>query len=67
MGNYFNMIYNDDCLTVLPKIDTSSIDLVLTDPPYFIGKEMKKNRAVNKLKFNDSGETINTQMSWDIS
>ena len=28
------MIYNDDCLKVLPTISDNSIDLVLTDPPY---------------------------------
>jgi DNA modification methylase len=28
------MIYNDDCLKVLPTIQDNSIDLVLTDPPY---------------------------------
>ncbi len=28
------MLYNDDCLKVLPTIADKSIDLVLTDPPY---------------------------------
>ena len=28
------MIYNDDCLKILPTIPNDSIDLVLTDPPY---------------------------------
>jgi site-specific DNA-methyltransferase (adenine-specific) len=28
------MIYNDDCLKILPTIPDNSIDLVLTDPPY---------------------------------
>ena len=27
-----------DCLQILQKLDDNSIDLVLTDPPYFIGK-----------------------------
>lgn len=29
------MIYNDDCLNVLPTLETNSIDLVIADPPYF--------------------------------
>jgi site-specific DNA-methyltransferase (adenine-specific) len=28
------MLYNDDCLKVLPTLPDNSIDLVLTDPPY---------------------------------
>jgi len=28
------MIYNDDCLKILPTLPDGSIDLVLTDPPY---------------------------------
>jgi site-specific DNA-methyltransferase (adenine-specific) len=28
------MLYNDDCLKVLPTLADNSIDLVLTDPPY---------------------------------
>lgn len=28
------MIYNDDCLTVLNKINKNSIDLIVTSPPY---------------------------------
>lgn len=28
------MMYNDDCLKILPKLKSNSIDLLLTDPPY---------------------------------
>ena len=31
------MLSNQDCLKFLTTIDTDSVDLVLTDPPYFIG------------------------------
>ena len=31
------MLSNQDCLEFLTTIDTDSVDLVLTDPPYFIG------------------------------
>jgi site-specific DNA-methyltransferase (adenine-specific) len=29
-------IYNSDCLNILPTIETESVDLVVTDPPYKI-------------------------------
>jgi len=29
-----NMIYNEDCLTTMSKIEDNTIDLVLTSPPY---------------------------------
>ena len=31
------MLHNVDCLEFLSKMDDNSVDLVLTDPPYFIG------------------------------
>tara|TARA_R110001592_G_scaffold219264_1_gene473409 strand:- start:125 stop:820 length:696 start_codon:yes stop_codon:yes gene_type:complete len=31
-----NKIYNDDCLNILSKLPTESIDLIVTDPPYKI-------------------------------
>lgn len=33
------LIYCADCLTILPKIPEKSIDLVVTSPPYNVGKE----------------------------
>lgn len=31
-------LYNDDCMVALAKIPSGTVDLVLTDPPYNIGK-----------------------------
>ena len=31
------MITNIDCIEYLKTVDDNSVDLVLTDPPYFIG------------------------------
>ena len=36
------VIYNADCRDLLPLIPDKSIDLVLTDPPYGIGKDGQK-------------------------
>ena len=32
-----NKIYNEDCLEGIKKIQNSSIDLIITDPPYCVG------------------------------
>ena len=39
MSNFFNKIYNEDCVVGIDKIQDSSIDLILTDPPYCLGKD----------------------------
>ena len=31
-------LYNDDCINILNEIEDNSIDLILIDPPYNIGK-----------------------------
>lgn len=41
-------LYNDDCLSVLPKIKDNSVNLILTDPPYEISK--KSNFHTMKAK-----------------
>ncbi|MCH9852133.1 MAG: site-specific DNA-methyltransferase, partial [Alphaproteobacteria bacterium] len=32
-------LYNEDCLTGLDRIADESIDLIVTDPPYCLGKD----------------------------
>src|SRR5271157_2399836 len=39
MFNFINKIYNEDCFEGIKKIDGNSIDLILTDPPYCLGKD----------------------------
>ena len=34
-----NKIYNENCLTTIKRFENNSIDLVVTSPPYFVGKE----------------------------
>ena len=38
MQKYINKIIHDDALKLLPKLRAHSIDIVLTDPPYFLDK-----------------------------
>jgi len=35
---YINKIFHSDTLEFIPKLESDSIDLVLTDPPYFLDK-----------------------------
>ncbi|MBU4603192.1 site-specific DNA-methyltransferase [bacterium] len=37
-GKYINKIFHSDALEFLPKLKNNSIDLILTDPPYFLDK-----------------------------
>ena len=41
-------IYNIDCLKLLNQLEDNSIDLILTDPPYNVGKEFENESLNNK-------------------
>jgi len=51
-GKYINRIFQADALDFLPKLKNNSIDLVLTDPPYFLDKldEKWSHAAVSNKK-----------------
>ena len=34
MTSHRNTIINGDCLDILPQLSPSSVDFILTDPPY---------------------------------
>jgi DNA modification methylase len=41
------VIYNRDCLDILPKIPEKSIDLVITSPPFNVGKDYGESTSDN--------------------
>lgn len=49
MKKYINKIIHDDALSFLSKLKDSSIDIILTDPPYFLDK-MDHNWSTKKVK-----------------
>ena len=51
MANTF--FYNEDCVSAMKKLPAASIDLILTDPPYNLGKFMK-DRDTNLKKMRDN-------------
>lgn len=46
-----NIIFNEDCIKGLKKINTDSIDIIICDPPYNIGKDFGNNS--DKQEFQD--------------
>lgn len=60
-------IKNMDGLEYLTTIESNSIDLILTDPPYIISKETGMNMHYNKVKYNEINNIkfIKTNEEWD--
>lgn len=51
MDNYINQIINIDCLIGLEKIESDSVDLVVTSPPYNVGiayDEYDDNKTIDE-------------------
>ena len=46
-------LYNEDCIVAMKKVEDESISLIVTDPPYNLGKFMK-NRYTNLSKMRDN-------------
>lgn len=42
------VVKNADCLTVLQKIEDGKFDLILTSPPYNIGKSYEVKTSIEK-------------------
>ena len=49
MRRYINKIMHDDALNFLSKLKSNSIDMILTDPPYFLDK-MDNHWSAQKVK-----------------
>lgn len=52
------MLFNDDCLNVLSKMDNNSVDLIVTDPPYLISATNGGGTINNVKKLNKSLEDL---------
>ena len=56
MKDYLNKVICGDCLEIMKSIPDGSIDLVLTDPPYFLDK------LDNNWEYNEVENTRNQQI-----
>ena len=57
MDEFINKIVHEDALAFLPKLKASCVDLVLTDPPYFLDK-MDHNWNVKKVNNKKNLQTV---------
>ncbi len=60
-------VHNTEGLEFLNNIDSSSVNLVLTDPPYIISRESGMNSHYNQVKTNEENgvSSVKTQSEWE--
>lgn len=60
MGNNIelNTVYNEDCLEVLKRLESDSIDLIVTDPPY----QIDNTNAGGKSDLSKSIQNMNNEI-----
>lgn len=46
----YNKIYNEDCVEGMKKISAESVDIVICDPPYNIGKDFGNNSDKQEME-----------------
>ena len=60
-------LLHGDCLDYLKKFRDNYFDLILTDSPYFISKEVVIHRSMNPLKYKYVGKDIKLNFGkWDL-
>lgn len=60
-----NKIYCKSCLN-MKEVNDRSIDMILTDPPWFVSKEIKIHRSMNPKKYKYIGKDISLDFGdWD--
>jgi len=66
-GEYLNKIIHGDSLRVLSMLDNNSIDLVLTDPPYFLDKmdDRWDEKKVASTKYHHVIKSLPAGMKFD--
>lgn len=64
---FLNQILEGDALEILPKIEDNSIDIVLTDPPYFLDKLDKnwKHNVVSNKRNQQQVKSLPAGMKFD--
>ena len=65
-----SQFYNKEGLTLLKELEDSTVDLVLTDPPYIISRESGMNNLFNsedksKAKYGDKYAIQTDYGDWD--
>lgn len=61
-----NRITEGDCLSIMRKWPDNSVDMILTDPPWFVSKQIKIHRSLNPQKYKYVGKDISLDFGrWD--
>jgi len=64
IDQFKNKIINADNLDVLKQIPDSSVDMIITDPPYMVSNEISLSRTNNK-EIENNETYINSINHWD--
>jgi len=60
------LLYLGDCLTILDELEIGSVDMVCTDPPWGISREVIIHRSSNPQKYKYVGKDISLDFGeWD--
>lgn len=59
-----NQVICADCVESMPKLPDNSVDIIATDPPFFIHREVTIHRRVNPVKYRHVRKDI-TAGGWD--
>ena len=46
LSPFLNQLLHGDCLSLLPRLPSASIDLVVTDPPYLVNYRSRDGRSI---------------------
>ena len=59
-------VKNRDGLHFLSTVQSNSVDLILTDPPYIISKQSGMNELYNSLKSETKPKPSKTEKEWEV-
>jgi len=66
IGSLLNKVVCGDALEILPQLPDGCVDMVLTDPPWFVSREVTIHRSLNPKKYKYVGRNISLDFGkWD--
>ena len=62
-----NKIYNEDCLQTMSNMDNNSVDIVVTSPPYNMGKGRKNGQRKKIQQYDNYNDNLTKEEYFDIT
>lgn len=56
-------LYHGDCLEIMPTMPTSSVDMLVTDPPYLVNYRSRWNKKVKAIRGDTDGSWLEPAFS----